>query len=173
MSYEYMTGMEKLPEGRIVERNTVSTPTPDMSLHQRIQGVPQGGPISEAEAQIEMLAHARTEVRDMTSVLQRLIERVRQGDQEAMSELQEAMNHHDIIETIQAFERYPDSHPNLSDSETDRRLWVEMRETFTLAQAVAEGRDPQRHQRAMLYIGGGGVVLATIVVAWLLLKKSR
>jgi len=151
MTYEYMSGMGAPGAGDPV--------------------VIQSSLVTQGEASEDIRANARSEVEGMITGIQRLIDRVRGGGEGALAELQRALSHNDVVETIQAFDQYPDAHPNLSDTAADRQLWAQMRETFTLAQQVAEGNDPQQNRNAMIAVGVGAGALVLAGIAYLALKR--
>jgi hypothetical protein len=154
MTYEYMTGMGDPP------------PPPK---NQQAVAEQQPGWLTEEEAAADAAAHGRSEARGMINFFTTLIERVRSGEQDAMSELQEAVNHHDTQESLRGCRQLAAG--TLETTPIDRQLYTEYCDAINLAIQVAEGNDPRRRRNVMIGVGVGGAI-AVAALGYFVLRRG-
>jgi len=153
-------------EGAVAELQSQLLPT------QQLQPIAEQQPgwLTEEEAAADAAAHGRSEARDMIQAFTSLVERARSGDQGAMQELQDAVNHHDTQESIAGCRQLAAG--TLETPPIDRDLYTEYCGAMNLAIQVAEGNDPQQQRNVMIAVGVGGA-LAAAGLGYYLWRRRR
>jgi hypothetical protein len=183
MTYEYMTGMGKMPidPSTLTQEERAGVEQFAQALWSNQQNGAQpvveqpiaeqpAGWLTEEEAAADAAAHGRSEAQSVIQAFNSLITRVRAGDQAAMSELQDAVNHHDTLESLPGCRQLAAG--TLETPPIDRQLYTEYCDAINLAIQVAEGNDPQRRRNVMIGVGVGGAV-AVAALGYLLWRRGR